>query len=231
MKLPQRLVLASGNAHKVVELRRMLEHANLSIEVVTMRELGDAPEIPETADTFSGNAVLKAEGIARWVDQLGLDGAAATWVLSDDSGICVDAFDGAPGVYSARFAGPEADDQANNARLVQRLDALGLERSDAHYMCVLALCTVEGAPLPASNEGAGQGGGGRAPATQGRCVLFEGRCDGVVRTARQGSGGFGYDPHFWVSPTRTFAEYAPDEKAEASHRGAALRSLVAWLAS
>lgn len=218
MKLPKRLVLASGNAHKVVELRRMFEVAGISVEVVTMREVGDAPEIAETAQTFSGNAVLKAEGIASWLAGLDLPDLAETWVLSDDSGICVDAFGGAPGVYSARFAGPEATDEDNNGLLVRRLQEMGRDSSSAHYMCVLALCPVQGSPLPAA-------------ATEGRCALFEGRCEGTVRVARQGTGGFGYDPHFWVTPSRTFAEYAPDEKADASHRGAALRALVAWLAA
>ncbi len=209
---PTRLVVASGNHHKVVELRAMLGEAAPGLEVCGQRDLGAPPVIEETADSFVGNARLKAEGIAAWLRSRGE--AGETVVLADDSGVCVDALDGAPGVYSARFAGEHADDADNNARLVRELEARGLEQSDGHYRCVLALVRVDGATWADLGE----------PQRQ-----FEGRWDVVLRVQRRGQGGFGYDPHAWLPDGRTVAELSPDEKAARSHRGEATRGLVAWL--
>ena len=114
---PTAIVVASGNAHKVVELRAMLQQSTPGLTVTGMKEHGDPPEIEETAPDFAGNAKLKADGIAAWLRGQGVDGA--TVVLADDSGVCVDALDGHPGVRSARFAGDEADDEANNRKLLQ----------------------------------------------------------------------------------------------------------------
>jgi XTP/dITP diphosphohydrolase len=193
-----RLVVASGNPHKVVELAELLRSR---IEVVGVGAFGDAPEIDETADTFEGNAVLKAKGIAEWLAGQGAD--PQTWVLADDSGICVDVLGGAPGVRSARWAG---NDVANNLRLVDELRERGLDRSAAHYECVLALTRVGG----------------------GEVWRFDGRWDVEVRVDARGSGGFGYDPHAWIDGgARTVAELDRPSKAEVSHRGRALRKLVA----
>lgn len=209
---PRRLVVASGNAHKVRELRRMLAIVD-GLEVKGQREYGTPPEIDESADTFEGNAVLKAEGIAGW---LRLHGEAGdTVVLADDSGVCVDALDGRPGVRSARFAGEDASDEANNAKLVLELGARGLKASAGHYACVLALTRVDGEPWADLGQVA---------------RVFEGRWDVELRAARRGSGGFGYDPHAWLPDGRTVAELLPDEKAALSHRGQATRGLLAWLA-
>ena len=108
--MPRRIVIASGNAHKVSEIEAMLAEAGVGLEVVGMKAAGEPPEIEETATTFGGNAALKAEGIAAWLREGG--GAGDDLVLADDSGICIDAFDGAPGVYSARYAGSPCDDDA-----------------------------------------------------------------------------------------------------------------------
>ena len=177
----RRLVLASGNQHKVGELARLVAAAGLPLRVEAAGELGALPAIVEDAPTFLGNALLKARGFAEWLVGRGVAGDAL--VLADDSGLCVDALGGAPGVYSARFAGPGAGDRANNARLVEALAAIGLDRSPAHYVCVLALVRVDGGALPGAAEGA---------------RWFEGRMDGEVRAAARGGGGFGYDPHFWI---------------------------------
>jgi len=205
----QRIVVASGNRHKVKELAAMLAGAPTAVEVVGLDRYPEAPEIDETATTFEGNAGLKARGIADYLAGRGEPGDTA--VLADDSGVCVEALDGAPGVYSARFSGEGATDETNNAKLVQSLEALGLRGSPAYYACVLALCRVDGAPL-----------GGSAMAT------FEGRWHVEVRTERRGVGGFGYDPHAWVDDgAQTVAELTADAKAQRSHRGAALRALLA----
>jgi XTP/dITP diphosphohydrolase len=198
-----RLVVASGNPHKVAELRELLEAAIAELEVVGLDRWADAPTIDETADTFAGNAELKARGIAEWLASRGED--PHTWVLADDSGICVDALGGDPGVRSARFAGAGASDADNNRRLVQELRSRGLDRSAAHYACVLALVRVGG----------------------GAVHRFEGRWDVQVRVHARGSGGFGYDPHAYLDAgARTVAELDRAAKAEVSHRGRALRNLV-----
>ena len=208
---PTAIVVASGNAHKVVELRAMLRDAVPGLTVTGMKDHGTPPEIEETAPDFAGNAALKACGIAAWLRTRGVGGA--TVVLADDSGVCVDAFDGAPGVLSARFAGQPSDDAANNAKLVTELKARGLDESPGHYVCVLAIARVDGAPI--EGEGA---------------KFFEGRWDVTLRTQARGTGGFGYDPHAWLQgDDRTVAELEPAQKAVLSHRGAAFAKLAAWL--
>ena len=209
---PTAVVVASGNAHKVVELRAMLRDAVPGLTVTGMKDHGVPPEIEETAPDFAGNAKLKADGIAAWLRARGVDGA--TVVLADDSGVCVDAFDGAPGVISARFAGEPSDDAANNEKLVAQLKARGLSESAGHYVCVLAISRVDGAPIEGEPT-----------------KFFDGRWDVTLRTQARGSGGFGYDPHAWLpGEDRTVAELEPAEKAALSHRGAAFREFAAWLA-
>lgn len=207
-------VLATGNRHKLAELAAMLEAAGVALEVVSPLRFGEMPEIAETGTSFGANAVLKATGIAAWLEGRGCPGDAL--VLADDSGLCVDVLGGEPGVRSARFAGEPSDDGNNNARLVAELRARGVTRSPAHYACVLALVRVDGG----------------APAGQGAAtVCFEGRWDVEVRTEARGEGGFGYDPHAWIDDgARTVAELGGADKAARSHRGHALRALVAWWA-
>jgi len=205
----QKIVVASGNRHKVKELAAMLAGAPTPVVVLGLDAYPDAPEVEETATTFAGNAGLKARGIADFLRAQGEPGDTA--VLADDSGISVEALDGAPGVYSARFSGDGATDATNNAKLVERLEALGRSSSPAHYACVLALCRVDGEPI-----------------TSEAMLTFEGRWNVEVRTEPRGEGGFGYDPHAWVEDgARTVAELTASEKAERSHRGVALRAMLA----
>lgn len=208
-----RLVIASGNRHKIEELQAMVADSGLELRVEGVEAHGVPPEIEETEDTFLGNALLKARGIAQWLQGQGVEGEAL--VLADDSGISVHAFEGAPGVRSARYAGEHATDAQNNAKLVRELEAKGLESSTAHYTCVLALVRVDGQPV----DGA----------------LFqsvEGRWDVEVRREARGDGGFGYDPHAWLDAgSRTVAELSPEDKAKRSHRGQATRRLLGWLAA
>ncbi len=206
------LVLASGNRHKVVELTELLAELAPDVRVVGQGEWGEAPVVAETGDTFAANALLKARGIADWLCERGAWGD--TLVLADDSGISVDALGGAPGVTSARFAGEPSDDAANNQRLCEELRARRLDRSAAHYTCVLALVRVDGGPVDGEEDS----------------LCFEGRWDVEVRVDARGSGGFGYDPHAWMDGgARTVAELERAEKAHVSHRGMALRLLAAWL--
>ncbi|MCH9681086.1 MAG: non-canonical purine NTP pyrophosphatase [Deltaproteobacteria bacterium] len=211
---PSRLVVASGNRHKIVEIERMLSQAAPQLQVSGQADHGSPPSIAETADDFAGNAGLKARGIAAWLRSRGMAGDTA--VLADDSGVCVDVLGGAPGVRSARFAGEDATDEDNNARLVEQLQAHGCARSPGHYRCVIALCRVDGEPWP-------------APVGVVRC--FDGRWEVELRIEARGTAGFGYDPHAWLPEEITVAELPPDDKAARSHRGEAMRGLLSWFSS
>jgi XTP/dITP diphosphohydrolase len=236
--MSRRLVIASRNQHKVDELTAMIARGKLAtalevVSVAALPEYGPPPEVDETATTFSGNAVLKADAIAGWLRMH--EAPRDDLVLADDSGLCVDAFNGQPGVYSARFAGPDATDDDNNAKLVAELEVRGLDSSPAEYVCVLALRNVGPRMFEFTLPDAG------ALYIVGHCLCIEGSCRGVVRAERRGGGGFGYDPHFWIdghsasgsagaggggAMGRTFAELSPGEKSQRSHRGMAMRRLV-----
>src|SRR5213592_2210431 len=190
-----RLVLASGNEGKLREFRRLL--APLAIEVIPQAELGIA-EAEEPHATFVENAV----GKARHATRLGRLPA-----LADDSGVCVAALRGAPGVHSARYAGEPRSDRRNNEKLVA--DLAGVADRRAHYYCVLALLRHGEDPEP---------------------ILAEGRWDGTIIDTPRGTAGFGYDPHF-LDPESglTGAELPLAQKNERSHRGKAMRALLARL--
>ena len=193
----RRLVLASGNSGKLREFRRLL--TPLGIEVIAQAELGIA-ETGEPHHTFVENALTKA----RHASSL-----AHLPALADDSGICVDALNGAPGVQSARFAGEPTSDARNNAKLVEKLAGIADRR--AHYYCMLALMRHGDDSEP---------------------ILAEGRWEGTIIDLPRGSGGFGYDPHFLdVETGLTGAELPLEKKNELSHRGKAIRSLMARLGS
>lgn len=192
-----RLVLASGNQGKLAEFRRLL--APLGFELVAQADLGIA-EADEPHDTFVENALAKARHASR------LSNLPA---LADDSGICVAALSGAPGVHSARYAGDPKSDRRNNEKLVAALAGVADRR--AHYCCVLALTRHGDDPEP---------------------IIAEGRWDGVIIDTPRGTGGFGYDPHFLDSDAGlTGAEMPLKQKNERSHRGKAMRALIARLAA
>jgi len=189
-----KLVLASGNAGKLAELRELL--AGIGIELVAQGELGIG-DAEETGLTFVENAILKARHAAR------TSGMAA---LADDSGLCVDALDGAPGLYSARYAGAHGDNAGNNTKLLRELDGVPDAKRTAHFTCVLAL--VHGADDPDP-------------------ILATGRWPGRVLTAPRGEHGFGYDPIFLPDDGGGLgsAELEPALKNRISHRGRALAAL------
>lgn len=187
-----RLVIASNNAGKLREFRRLLEPLGLTL--VAQAELG-IPEADEPHASFVENALAKARHASR------LSGLPA---LADDSGLCVDALSGAPGVQSARFAGEPRSDARNNEALLRVL--AGVAERSAHYLCVLALCRHEHDPEP---------------------VIAEGIWSGRVIDIPRGGGGFGYDPHFEDPGTgQTGAELPLETKNALSHRGKAIRALV-----
>jgi len=190
-----RLVLASNNEGKLREFRRLL--SPLGIAVIAQAELGIA-EAPEPHATFVENALEKARHASR---------AASLPALADDSGLCVDALDGAPGVASALYAGEPRSDARNNAKLVAAL--AGVTDRRAHYACVLALVRRTDDPEP---------------------IITQGDWHGTIVDAPRGNGGFGYDPHF-VDPVTglTGAELPLEKKNALSHRGKAMRALIARL--
>ena len=186
-----KLILASNNAHKLKEIKEIL--GGRFDEILTLREAGIEHETVEDGETFLDNARKKAHEIAE------LSGCCA---LADDSGLCVDALGGAPGLYSARFAGVHGDDRANNALLLEKLK--GVEDRAAHFTCDVVLAWPDGRELSA-----------------------EGRLYGVIAQEPAGCGGFGYDPLFYL-PERgcTNAQLPPGEKNRIGHRGKALRALL-----
>lgn len=191
--MTQRIVLASGNAKKVAELQSLLH--GLGMTVIPQTELG-VIDADETGTTFVENAIIKARHAAR------LTGLAA---IADDSGLTVDALDGRPGVYSARFAGPDATDQQNLAQLLADLEGLPAGLRKATFWCVLVYLRHADDPTP---------------------LICNGRWQGSITEAPRGEHGFGYDPVFLVPAlAKTAAELSPPEKNRLSHRGQALRQL------
>ncbi|MBR2312771.1 MAG: XTP/dITP diphosphatase [Clostridia bacterium] len=193
------VVLASRNRGKLRELESLLvAELGDSIVLRSLDDIGFAEEIEENGTTFAENALLKANAVA----------AKGYIALADDSGLCVEALDGAPGVFSARYAGAHGDDAANNALLLKNLE--GKDNRNAAFVAVFACAFPDGS----------------AP------IVAEGRVTGEILTAPRGEGGFGYDPLFYYAPLdKTFAELDREEKNGISHRGAAVRAFAKLFAA
>jgi len=202
MSEAQPIFLASANPHKVAELQELADQAGVPISLGSARELGGMPAVEEDAGTFVGNARKKARAL--W----NAAGSAA-WVLADDSGICVDALGGAPGVESAYFAGPAGDDTANLQKLAAVMKTVPPSARGAHYVCVLFLIDGEGGEH-----------------------VFAGHCHGTLVDTPVGKGGFGYDPIFIPAGyTETFGTLPATTKQALSHRARAWRQLCDWFRS
>jgi XTP/dITP diphosphohydrolase len=212
-----RLVLATGNQHKVGELTRILSATGVQVALAGLGEFPGAPEVAETGATFADNALLKARAMA------GFTGLPA---VADDSGLCVDALNGMPGVLSARWAGQHGDDQANLWLVLAQIADVPDERREGHFACAAALV------LPSGQE-----------------HIVEGTVRGTIIREPRGTGGFGYDPVFVPDPAEldaayqalgeqvprdlaglTTAEMPPEAKDAISHRGRALRGLAPFIA-
>lgn len=192
-----KLIIASNNAHKVSEIKAIL--GCFYDEILSLGEAGIDMDVEEDADTFEGNALKKAKEVFAAAD--------ADAVLSDDSGLMVDALGGAPGVYSARYAGEGHDDAANNAKLLDALKDVPDEKRTAKFCTSVALIR-RGMPA----------------------VTAEGSVEGRILHSPQGENGFGYDPLFYYEPLKkTFAQLTPEEKNSVSHRKRALASLCGRL--
>ncbi len=188
----KKIILATNNRHKCEEFSRILEP--VGYKVVSLSDVGIDSNPDENADSFEGNALIKARAISSKTDCM---------VMADDSGLCVDALSGAPGVHSARYAGEGASAKECNEKLLMVMK--NFEERSAHFCCVIAL--IE------------QGG---------QEHLFRGECHGKIAQEASGDGGFGYDPIFLVGD-RSFAELSKEEKDEISHRGRASELLKEYL--
>jgi XTP/dITP diphosphohydrolase len=187
------LVLGTRNHKKRQEIVEIL--ADLGLELRDLTSYPEAPEVVEDGATFEANARKKASEMARFLKQ---------WALGEDSGLVVPALQGRPGVYSARYAGKQGDDEANNNRLLSELDPLPADKRAAYYVCTAALADAQG---------------------QIKAVV-EGRCHGVIIHERRGRGGFGYDPLFLIPEYhQTFGELSSRVKHALSHRARALAQL------
>ncbi len=189
--IPKSLLLGTTNRKKIIELRPALEPLGFSL--IDLSSLSDRIEVEETGETFIDNARLKAKAQAKHHGR---------WTIGEDSGLCVPALGGQPGVYSARFAGIGAGDEANNARLLAEMASLRGDLRSAYYVSTMCLASPEGDCL----------------------VEAEGRCWGRIIEMRRGDGGFGYDPLFEIVEFhQTFAELGLAVKNAISHRGRAIR--------
>jgi XTP/dITP diphosphohydrolase len=191
-----RIVLASRNKGKLKELKMLL--SDLRWEVCSLLDYSGVPEVEEDGVTFIENAIKKATTVARYLNE---------WTVADDSGLEVDALKGAPGVRSARFAGVQGDDQANNEKLLQKLTAVAWEKRTARFRSALAFASPEG-----------------------EVWTTEGWCEGVISFEPRGEGGFGYDPLFYLPELElTMAELSDEEKNKISHRAMAMKNFRAYL--
>ncbi|MCF6265658.1 MAG: XTP/dITP diphosphatase [Desulfuromusa sp.] len=191
-----KLLVATGNQGKLKEIRSLLEGSPL--EIVGLDQLVDPPEVVEDGATFTANARKKAQEMAEFSGYL---------TLADDSGLVVNALNGAPGVYSARYAGEQCDDIANNDKLLTVMEGVADEKRQAAFHCVMALAWPDG-----------------------RCETYEGQVSGLIMHGLRGDGGFGYDPLFIVPEYgKTMAELPLEIKNRISHRGTTLRKVIPLL--
>lgn len=190
-----KILLASHNKGKIAELQALMKEVSSDVEVLSMSDVGFNDEIVEDGETFEENALIKARA-----------GAALGYItVADDSGLMVDALGGAPGVYSARYAGEECDNEKNNQKLLFALDGLKKDLRTAKFVSVVACVFPDGR----------------------ESIVTRGECPGVILTEYKGNGGFGYDPLFYYPPMKkTYAEMTSEEKNSISHRGMAMKKFA-----
>lgn len=190
-----KIVFATNNAHKVSEFKSCFAHNGIEAEIITIKETGFDGELIEDADTFEGNAYIKAKALC---DFTGLISVA------DDSGLAVDCLCGAPGVFSARYAGENANDMQNIEKLLAELKDVAPEAKTAKFVCCMCVCRPDG-----------------------KTLYVTGESKGLIIDELRGDGRFGYDPIFYYEPfDKTFAEMTGEEKNSISHRGKAIEELL-----
>jgi len=198
IRAPRDLILATRNRDKVVEIRAGLSHVDGRLRLLTLDDFPNAPDVIEDGETLEENAIKKAREIYH---------ATGLPALADDTGLMVDALDGAPGVYSGRYAGPHATYVENLQKLLRELEGYDLSKRKARFCCVIAF------------------------AHENKIECVRGECDGTIALMPHGSGKFGYDPVFVVDGLgKTYAEMSMVEKNQISHRGRALRAVEELLA-
>jgi XTP/dITP diphosphohydrolase len=185
-----KIVLATGNKNKIKEIKEKFSSSG-SLEIFSLEELDIIPEIKENASTFAGNALIKAEEICR------LTGLTS---MADDSGLVIDALNGEPGVYSARYGGNNLSDTEKNELVLSKMEKIPEEKRNARFVCAIAIALPDG-----------------------RSFTVEGVCRGLINNEPAGNNGFGYDPVFYIPEAgKTMAQLTPEEKNRISHRGRAL---------
>jgi XTP/dITP diphosphohydrolase len=188
------LIIATGNAHKIEEFELLLE--GLQFDVMSAKVCGGMPDVDENGSTFAANAQIKADALRKLAP-------ADAWVMADDSGLEVDALDGAPGIFSARYAGLNASDEANVVKLLEALKDVPKAKRTARFRCVL--CVID---------------------HEGYITHYDGCCEGRIDTQMQGEGGFGYDPIFIPKGySQSFSQLGDEVKSQLSHRAKA----VEWM--
>lgn len=191
-----KIVLATNNAHKVSEFKSCFAQKGIKAEIIPISETGFTGDIIEDADTFEGNAYIKAKALCDFTGMIS---------VADDSGLVVDALDGAPGVYSARYAGEGCSDGENISKLLSELENVDENRRNARFVCSICVCRPDGAHLTVSADSG----------------------EGLIISELRGDGRFGYDPVFYYPPMdKTFAEMTSEEKNSVSHRGRAIEKLL-----
>ena len=190
------IVIASRNQHKIRELEALLSRFVAGVKLLSLDDVGFDGDIEEDGTTFTENALIKARAAA----------SSGKIGVGDDSGLCVNALDGAPGIFSARFAGEHGNDAANNEKLLRELS--DKEDRSAFFVCAIACVLPDG-----------------------REIVVEGRAEGTILREANGGGGFGYDPLFYYEPLdKTFAALSPEEKNQVSHRARAVEAFAKELA-
>jgi XTP/dITP diphosphohydrolase len=186
------VIIATKNQGKVKEFESLFSPKGVAVK--SLLDFPEAIDVEETGITFQENAILKAEAIAKQFDKM---------VIADDSGLCIDALNGEPGVYSARYAGNEKNDEANIKKVLEKMQGIPLPERTAHFHCALAIA------VPGHET-----------------MVVEGTCEGLITEEKQGTHGFGYDPIFYVpSLKKTMAQMEKEEKNKISHRANALKQL------
>mgnify|MGYP001448024703 FL=1 len=205
--MPTQVLIASNNPHKADEIQKLLGSDYLCL---SLRDFPDAPPVVEDANTFAGNAVKKALSLVNWLKIN--NGKIEGWILADDSGLEVDALEGEPGIYSARYASDNnqnCSDEANNSKLLGKLEGIEPSQRTARFRCVIALAKIGEYAQP---------------------QIFNGICEGQISEAASGVNGFGYDPLFIPKNfNNSFGELDSEIKNLLSHRASALHQLKEWL--
>lgn len=207
-----RLVIATHNRKKAGEMVQILSERFSQLEIKTLADYPGAPEPEETGDTYADNATIKARSAASFTGE---------WSLADDAGLEIDALDGAPGVHSKRFEGEDSSFDHKIARILEMLRDVPEEGRGARFRCYISLC----APAPSSPPASSPCSMEEVP------TLFSAICEGKIAKERSGSGGFGYDPIFYLPELDcTMADLTAEQKHQVSHRGKVLRLFGDWLA-